>query len=515
MSKTDHVSAKHRKTSVCRVVQSNPSGKSSQEQVQLVPCRLTAADLQYVDTITCGNFTEIIRTRRKQFSEIIVAKAFDNQVWRAEYLYSAELRFLKTVQGQWIVKFLGYIEDLEENFVLLEYLPGGDLLQLIREHNLAESQIRFYAAEMFLAVDFVHQNGFMHRNIMLSNFLLHTSGHLRLVDFGLSYQYTPLEKTASGKVKPLVTSPVFATSTSSVATSSASVSSDPDTLPRAVEGNTPYCSPEMLKLVLPRKRFKKKAGYSHLCDYWSLGVAIYNMLYRRLPFEADTSGCVMDKVLNFQRTLTFPLDQKVSYVASNLIGKGLLVKEKRRLGGGGISEVKQHLWFQKIEWDSLGKGVVSLPISVHEVERYYRPKVSDRPEIPQPDNGARRRSGREPHSEESDDDDLEELRSIQDRHISLDFDVPLCNDPTVLEQTSLSSPGTSIIKRQVPVLSSTDSNKSLLTGRRSFTSRSERQKEVKARDASYSQRLLAWFIGPPSSGGNSNVNRRISITRLF
>ena len=73
-------------------------------------------------------------------------------------------------------------QDFEEDFLLLEYLPNGNLLKVVKNkaEHLSENQTKFYAAEMFLAVNALHEEGFMHRNVQISNFLVHTSGHLRL-----------------------------------------------------------------------------------------------------------------------------------------------------------------------------------------------------------------------------------------------------------------------------------------------------------------------------------------------
>lgn len=73
-------------------------------------------------------------------------------------------------------------QDFEEDFLLLEYLPNGNLLRVVKNkaERLSENQTKFYAAEMFLAVNALHEEGFMHRNIQISNFLVHKSGHLRL-----------------------------------------------------------------------------------------------------------------------------------------------------------------------------------------------------------------------------------------------------------------------------------------------------------------------------------------------
>lgn len=169
--------------------------------------RQTAEDLEYIGTLATSNFSEVVLTRDMETGTVIVAKAYNRSFWRSEYLFKTELRVLEIVQGRFITEFLGYLEDIKENFIFFRYYPNRDLAMVAAGEAFSEMQTKFYAAEMFLAVDTLHARGFMHREIRLSNFLIDNVGHIRLCDFGLSYQFRKDEEKGDNLTR--VKSPVF------------------------------------------------------------------------------------------------------------------------------------------------------------------------------------------------------------------------------------------------------------------------------------------------------------------
>lgn len=221
------------------------SGQSSNKWTDLcqtaLPATLTAADLEYIDTMVSGDFYESVRSRLHGTDRIIVAKAYNRKVWRSEYLFHAELRFLQVVQGPWIVVYLGCLYDIEENFLLFEYLENGNMHELLQQSPLSEPQVKIYIAEMFMAVDYIHQRGFMHRDLKPSNFLIRNDGHLKLAEFGLSYCFKSVPSGGEAQTlsikPPLVTSPVFGSGVTNM--------DNPKVLTFAGECNISYTAPEV------------------------------------------------------------------------------------------------------------------------------------------------------------------------------------------------------------------------------------------------------------------------------
>jgi len=89
--------------------------------------------------------------------------------------------------AEWIVRMHYSFQDREHLYLVLEYMGGGDLLNLLIERDtFPEDFTRFYVAEMILAIESCHIFGFIHRDVKPDNFLFDLEGHIRLSDFGLA-----------------------------------------------------------------------------------------------------------------------------------------------------------------------------------------------------------------------------------------------------------------------------------------------------------------------------------------
>ncbi|CAH1446707.1 unnamed protein product [Lactuca virosa] len=98
----------------------------------------------------------------------------------------AERNLLAEVDSNCIVKLYCSFQDDEYLYLIMEYLPGGDMMTLLmRKDTLTEDEARFYVAETVLAIESIHKHNYVHRDIKPDNLLLDRYGHLRLSDFGL------------------------------------------------------------------------------------------------------------------------------------------------------------------------------------------------------------------------------------------------------------------------------------------------------------------------------------------
>ena len=198
-------------------------------------------------------------------------------------------------------------QNPEKLYFCLEYCPGGEIFfHLQRVGNFDEEVTRFYAAQIFLAMSYLHQNNIIYRDLKPENVLIDSRGYLKITDFGLS---------------------------------KANISGDKDA--ESFCGTPEYLAPE----VLARK------GYGKPVDWWSFGSILFEMLTGVPPFyEQDR-----DKLFNSIKNEEPDYPAELSEECVDLL-KGLLTKDPtQRLGCGenGSDDIMYHPWFKIVDWDAL------------------------------------------------------------------------------------------------------------------------------------------------------------------
>ncbi|KAM9259927.1 citron Rho-interacting kinase isoform 2-T2 [Cariama cristata] len=290
--------------------------KYAETVAELKELQPSVKDFEVKSVVGCGHFADVKVVREKVTGDVYAMKVMSKESLLAQEhvsFFEEERSILSQSTGPWIPQLQYAFQDKKNLYLVMEYQPGGDLLSLLNryEDQLDESMVQFYLAELVLAIHSVHQMGYVHRDIKPENVLIDRTGHIKLVDFGSAAKMT-VNKMVNAKL------PV---------------------------GTPDYMAPEMLTGL----NGDGKASYGPECDWWSLGVIAYEMIYGRSPFAEGTSTKTFNNIMNFQRFLKFPEDVKVSSEFLDLI-QSLLCGQKERLGYEGLC---CHPFFSKIDWNNI------------------------------------------------------------------------------------------------------------------------------------------------------------------
>ncbi|XP_023558155.1 rho-associated protein kinase 2 isoform X1 [Octodon degus] len=275
--------------------------------------QMKAEDYDVVKVIGRGAFGEVQLVRHKSSQNVYAMKLLSKfeMIKRSDAAFFWEERdIMAFANSPWVVELFCAFQDDRYLYMVMEYMPGGDLVNLMSNYDVPEKWAKFYTAEVVLALDVIHSMGLIHRDVKPDNMLLDRHGHLKLADFG-----TCMKMDETGMVHC-------------------------DT----AVGTPDYISPEVLK---------SQGGdgyYGRECDWWSVGVFLFEMLVGDTPFYADSLVGTYSKIMDHKNSLSIPEDAEISKHAKNLIC-AFLTEREVRLGRNGVEEIKQHPFFKNDQWN--------------------------------------------------------------------------------------------------------------------------------------------------------------------
>ncbi|KAK1266903.1 Serine/threonine-protein kinase AtPK1/AtPK6 [Acorus gramineus] len=342
--------------------------KKETEYMRLQRHKMGVDDFELLTMIGKGAFGEVRVCREKTTGHVYAMKKLKKSEMlrrgQVEHV-KAERNLLAEVDSNCIVKLYCSFQDEEFLYLIMEYLPGGDMMTLLmRKDTLTEDEARFYVAETVLAIESIHKHNYIHRDIKPDNLLLDRHGHMKLSDFGLC---KPLDCSNFPNLQEKDYS--LGKNHSGALQSDGRPSAPKRTqqeqlmhwqknrrmLAYSTVGTPDYIAPEVLL----------KKGYGMECDWWSLGAIMYEMLVGYPPFYSDEPMSTCRKIVNWRTHLKFPEEAKLSAEAKDLISK-LLCNVEQRLGTRGANEIKAHPWFEGLQWDR-----------VYQMEAAFIPEVND------------------------------------------------------------------------------------------------------------------------------------------
>uniref|UniRef100_A0A674JJQ9 non-specific serine/threonine protein kinase n=1 Tax=Terrapene triunguis TaxID=2587831 RepID=A0A674JJQ9_9SAUR len=226
-----------------------------------------------------------------------------------------ERDILVEVNHPFIVKLHYAFQTEGKLYLILDFLRGGDLFtRLSKEVMFTEEDVKFYLAELALALDHLHSLGIIYRDLKPENILLDEEGHIKLTDFGLSKESIDHEKKAYSFC-----------------------------------GTVEYMAPEVVN----------RRGHTQSADWWSFGVLMFEMLTGTLPFQGKDRKETMTMILKAK----LGMPQFLSPEAQSLLRMLFKRNPANRLGAGpdGVEEIKRHFFFSTIDWNKLYRREIHPP----------------------------------------------------------------------------------------------------------------------------------------------------------
>ncbi|XP_053950445.1 rho-associated protein kinase 1 isoform X3 [Anastrepha ludens] len=279
---------------------------------QICQLRMNVDDFDFIKLIGAGAFGEVQLVRHKSSRQVYAMKRlskFEMMKRPDSAFFWEERHIMAHANSDWIVQLHFAFQDAKYLYMVMDYMPGGDIVSLMSMYEIPEKWAIFYTMEVVLALDTIHNMGFVHRDVKPDNMLLDRHGHLKLADFGTCMRMGP-----NGLV----------------------VSSN-------AVGTPDYISPEVLQSQGVDNEYGRE------CDWWSVGIFLYEMLVGDTPFYADSLVGTYGKIMDHKNSLSFPAEVEISESAKSLM-RAFLTDRTQRLGRHGIDEIKAHPFFSNDTW---------------------------------------------------------------------------------------------------------------------------------------------------------------------
>ncbi|XP_059241293.1 cAMP-dependent protein kinase catalytic subunit PRKX [Mustela nigripes] len=273
-------------------------------------------DFDTLATVGTGTFgrVQLVKDKTaKHFFALKVMSIPDVIRLKQEQHVHNEKSVLKEVSHPFLVKLFWTCHDDRFLYMLMEFVPGGELFSYLRNRGrFSSSTGLFYSAEIVCAIEYLHSREIVYRDLKPENILLDREGHIKLTDFGFAKKLVDKTWTLCGTPE--------------------------------------YLAPEVIQ----------SKGHGRAVDWWALGILIFEMHSGFPPFFDDNPFGIYQKILAGK--IDFP--RHLDFSVKDLIRKLLVVDRTRRLGNmkNGADDVKRHRWFRTVDWEAVPQRKLKPPI---------------------------------------------------------------------------------------------------------------------------------------------------------
>ncbi|KAF1804099.1 camp-dependent protein kinase 2 [Mucor lusitanicus] len=267
--------------------------------------RLKLADFNMLRTLGTGSFGRVhlvqSRVNARYYAVKVLKKSEVVRLKQVEHTNN-EKHILESVAHPFLVNMWGTFQDTVNLYMVMDYVPGGELFSVLRRSKRFPDHVaKFYAAEVILAIEYMHSKNVIYRDLKPENLLLDSQGHIKITDFGFAKHVPDITWTLCGT---------------------------PD-----------YLAPEIIQ----------SKGYGRAVDWWSLGVLVFEMLAGYPPFYDDDHLKLYEKILAGR--VKYP--QYFIPNSKDLLKRLLTADLTKRYGNlkDGSEDIKRHVWFQGVDFN--------------------------------------------------------------------------------------------------------------------------------------------------------------------
>ncbi|GFF67138.1 hypothetical protein IFM60648_07348 [Aspergillus lentulus] len=301
--------------------QTSAEGHANSQQANRAEARTTKGKYSLDDftiqrTLGTGSFGRVHLVQSKHnhrfYAIKVLKKAQVVKMKQVEHT-NDERRMLNRVRHPFLITLWGTWQDARNLYMVMDFVEGGELFSLLRKSQRFPNPVaKFYAAEVTLALEYLHSQQIIYRDLKPENLLLDRHGHLKITDFGFAKEVPDITWTLCGT---------------------------PD-----------YLAPEVVS----------SKGYNKSVDWWSLGILIFEMLCGFTPFwDSGSPVKIYENIIRGRVKYPPYLHPDAVDLLSQLITADLT----KRLGNlhGGSEDVKNHPWFAEVTWDRLARKDIDAP----------------------------------------------------------------------------------------------------------------------------------------------------------